>query len=96
MAQSVQANLQQAIANYSQILVLVTQVVNSPSQAAVDAVVAAANTAGILGPKPTYSLDGESYDWTGYQNFIVSQLRELMRAAQRAGGPFSVVSRVRS
>lgn len=96
MAQSVQANLQQALFNLSQLLVLVTQVIASPTQAAVDAVVAAANTAGVLAPKPTYSLDGESYDWAGYQTMLIGQQRELMRAIQLAGGPFTVVSRARS
>ena len=90
---SYQSRLIRARDNYALILVLCTEVIANPTKAGIDAVVDAATTTGIVRPKPTYSLDGESYDWTGYQQFIVSQLEALDKAIVRAGGPYEVNTR---
>lgn len=79
-----------AVDNYTRLLLLVTQVIASPTQANVDAVVAAADGSGIIRPKPTYSADGESWDWTGYQNMLIGQFQTLLQTEQRIGGPFEV------
>jgi hypothetical protein len=89
-------NLTQAYQNYTQILVLVTQVVANPTQANIDAAVAETDRLGVVGPKPTYSADGENYDWTGYQQFVLNQMETLERAIQRAGGPFMIPTRWRT
>lgn len=43
-------------------------------------------------PKTTYSVNGESYDWIGYQQFLIDKMKELEMMIQRAGGPFEVRS----
>lgn len=30
-------------------------------------------------PKPTYSVEGRSYSWTEYQQFLIEKLRELKK-----------------
>lgn len=46
-------------------------------------------------PKPTYSIDGESYSWESYQSMLAQQLASLNQliAAQE---PFLIRSRGRS
>lgn len=43
-------------------------------------------------PKPSYSIDGQSVSWGEHFNNLMSQLKELESAVQRAGGPFEVRS----
>jgi hypothetical protein len=86
-------NLTLAYQNYTQILVLVTAVVQNPTQANVDTLVAETDRLGVLRPKPTYSVDGESWDWTGYQQFILDKMLELRRQMQLAGGAFMIPTR---
>lgn len=47
-------------------------------------------------PKPTYSLDGESYDHAGYLDMLFRNLENLQKAIQRAGAPFAKTMRGRS
>lgn len=79
------------------LLLLVTTVVASPTQQSVDALVAAINagtSTSPLIPKPTYSLDGESYDWAGYANMLAGLLRTLDEAVQRAR-PYFLLTKMR-
>jgi hypothetical protein len=39
-------------------------------------------------PKPSYTLDGETYNWSEYYQILTDQLIILDRAIQREGGPF--------
>jgi hypothetical protein len=88
------AALQQALDNYDRILVLVTQAQAAGStQASVDAVVAAATGAGVLAPKPTYTVDGETWNWMEYQDFILRSRLALEQSLQRAQGPYLIRSR---
>lgn len=85
-----------ALNNYSQLLILVTQIVvagGKATPAQVDAVVSGAAVGGILTPKTTMSQDGESYDWVGYQRFLTDMMRELPKTIQLVSGPFVVRSR---
>ena len=41
-------------------------------------------------PKPSYVLDGETYNWMEYQQFIIDKMLLLEEAIQRAGGPFEL------
>jgi hypothetical protein len=51
----------------------------------------AANLAAITAsPKPTYSLDGETYDWNQYFQLLTQQMLTLEEAIQRAAGPFEI------
>lgn len=90
-------NLARAYENYSRILVMVTEVVakgGNPTQAQVDAVVALANRSGLVRPKLTYTEDGTTFNWTEYQQFILTQALPQVRVeAQLAQGPFEVRSR---
>ena len=45
-------------------------------------------------PKPTYSVDGESYSWESYQAFLINSMEALEKALQRAdsGGAWEVRS----
>lgn len=97
---SVLQNLQASYEAYSQILLLVTTVIASPTQANIDAAVRATmlgtDRAQVLQPKPTYSLDGENYDWAGYQATVLAQLQGLKALMQREGGPYLIRSRWRA
>lgn len=86
-------NLTTAYTNYSLILVALTQVIANPSQANIEAVVLAATNAGVVTPKPTYSVDGKNYDWVGYQKFIIDSMDTLRQRIQDEGGPFQLVTR---
>ncbi len=44
-------------------------------------------------PKPSYSVDGESYSWNEYFGMLTDRLELLERAIQRLDGPWEVVSR---
>ena len=44
-------------------------------------------------PKTTYSLDGVSYDWIGYQTMLIDKMDALRLQIQREDGPFMVFSR---
>lgn len=56
----------------------------------------AANLAAMTAsPKPTYSVDGESYSWSELFSTYTQQLEALEKAIQRASGPFVVRSRAR-
>lgn len=48
------------------------------------------------GPKPSYSLDGESYSWTEWREAQVRAMDSLKKLIQLEGGPFIVQSRMRA
>lgn len=92
--------LQIAYDNYCRLLVIVTQQVVNPTQANIDAIGAAYQTAvgtgsevGLVTPKENYSLDGVSYDWVGLQSFIVDQLKVLKYMLIAEQGTFILRSR---
>jgi hypothetical protein len=85
--------LVQARRNYARLLVLVTEAVANPTQANVDAITTALATTGKLTAKPTYSMDGKSYDWAGYQRMLLDQIAALDEAIVRSEGPWEIVSR---
>ena len=84
------AALERAYENYALILVQCTQVIAAPNRDNINALVAAADGAGIPRPKPTYSSDGESWDWTGYQSMILDKLEQLQKLIVMASGPYEV------
>lgn len=45
------------------------------------------------GPKTTYSIDGKSVDWLGYQRFIIESMKTLKQEIISAQGPFEIRSR---
>lgn len=48
------------------------------------------------GPKPSYSIDGESVDWPGWFAAMSDRLDSLNEQIKRARAPFMVVSRGRA
>lgn len=87
--------LQRVYDNYARIWLMVTETIANPTQANIDALTSAAEGAGVVRPKPTYSLDSESYDWTGYQAQIGKIMADVRTQMIRAAGPFEVRSQVR-
>jgi hypothetical protein len=85
--------LNQAYQNYARILVLVTQAVANPTGANIDAVTQAAETSGIVTPKPSYTKDGQNILWMEYQQFILTSMVDLEKAIQRATGPIQISTR---
>ena len=75
------------------LLVLVHLVISNPTEAGVDAIVAAAATTNTLVPKPSYSLDGESYQWESYRRSLEDSVERLQKLAVILQGPFEVRSR---
>lgn len=84
--------MQRAYSNYARILVSLTQVIAAPNRDNIDALIASADGAGIMRPKPTYSLDGESYDWTGYQTAILANMKALKELMALESGPYNIVT----
>jgi hypothetical protein len=82
--------------NIAQLLVLVTlAAAKNPTQQAIDAAVTAINTgtySGPLVPKPTYTLDGESYDWGAYLSQLTTALEKINDLIQRESLPWRVRS----
>lgn len=88
--------LNQAYTNWTLALVSLDQVIANPTQANIDAAVSSlgmipGNFA--LNFRPTQTVDGESYDWTGMRSQLVRDLETLEKAIQRASGPFDIRSR---
>ncbi len=46
----------------------------------------------INGPKPSYSLDGESYDWPGWIRATQEAIDKFDALIQREDGAFEVIS----
>ena len=44
------------------------------------------------GPRPSYSLDGESYDWPGWLSAMVEKIEKLNALIQVEDGAFEVRS----
>jgi hypothetical protein len=44
-------------------------------------------------PKPTYTIDGETWNWTEYRQMLMDRLATLKRAIQDEGGPYIVMSK---
>lgn len=62
---------------------------------------AIANYAAILAdvsanPKPTYTAAGRTFDWVGYQEFLLDAMERLQAAKQNIGGPFIVRAQARA
>lgn len=47
------------------------------------------------GPKPDYSLDGESYTWTGWRTAVLEKIKALNVLIQNEAGPYVIRSRAR-
>lgn len=95
---SVLNNLKAAKQNITQLLVVVTLAANKPTPANIDAAVTAINNGtytGPLVPKPTYSLDGESYNWGEYLQTLMDALEKIDQAIMRNSLPWIVRSRAR-
>ena len=85
--------LQRALDNYGRIWLRLTEVIANPTQANVDALVGQAEATGVVVPQVTQSVDGESYDWTGYQQALGKIMADLRQQIIWAQGPFEVRSR---
>lgn len=48
------------------------------------------------GPKPSYSIDGETVNWDTWRDSMHAKIESLTKQIQAAGGPFSVRSRGRA
>lgn len=43
-------------------------------------------------PKPSYSIDGQSFDWNGYRAAIMKQIADLNALLAAAEGSYEVIS----
>ena len=43
-------------------------------------------------PKPSYSVEGQSFSWTEYQSMLFKQLESANTAIAAAEGPFEIMS----
>lgn len=94
MAATTAEALQRAYDNYARILVLCTQAVANPQdRQTIDAAITSADAAGLPRPKITYSVDGENYAWTEYQQFVISQMQALKTLIQMERGPYELRTR---
>lgn len=84
--------LQRVYDNYCRIFVMVTEVIANPTQANIDLLTSAAEGASVIQPKINYSLDGETYDWLGYQQALGEIMANVRKQMVFAAGPFWVQS----
>lgn len=85
--------LQQALTNVALLLAGLTSDFtnqNTPNLANLTSLATACGCTAV--PMPNYQLDGEQWNWTDYQTFLVEKNATLRQALQRSFGPFSVVS----
>ena len=94
------AALQQVQDNLVRLLLMVTMQVTNPTQAGIDAinaayaVASAAGTAvGVVIAKPSYSLDGESYQWDAYRQGLEKSIEAVQHLIVLLGGNYIVRSR---
>lgn len=87
MAASNVERLQRGLDNCTRLYLMVQEVMASPTQSAIDAVVEAAADATLV-PKPRYDLDGESYDWPAYAESLLKQADDLQKLIVKLGGNF--------
>ena len=88
--------LQRAYDNYARLWLMCTEIIASgSSQTAIDALTSAAEGSGIPAPKINSSVDGDSYDWVGYQSMLGKIMTDLRQQMIMAAGPFAVVTRAR-
>ncbi len=99
MSPNLEAYARQYLDNLWRLLLLVQQQIASPTQAGIDAINAAYETSkgagqpGLLVPRPTYSLDGESYQWDAYRVSLEKSIRTAQQNLVLMGGNFIVRSR---
>lgn len=97
MSAANQAAISQIIADTYRLLVLVNQVIANPTQANIDAAVAAGATGNqTLKLKPNYSEQGVSVQWNEFRTQLIASLKELYVLQQFEEGPFEVRSRGRA
>lgn len=83
---------------YCQLLPCVSLAAANPTQATIDAALAAVETAsysGQLALKPSTSMDGEQYDWVGYAQDLRKGIAELNDLIRMEGFPWIARSRAR-
>ncbi len=78
--------------NVADIMLLVTQVIATPDRASLDALYAAVDAAGVLIPRPTYSVDGQSYQWESYLATL-DKLQETLSKRIQALQPYQLKNR---
>lgn len=86
--------LQRAYDNYCRIWLMLTEKIAAGTlQRDIDLLTSAAESAGVPRPKVTYSENGRSVDWTGYQSQladIMAKLRVEIKASDPAGNLFEL------
>jgi len=87
------AAIGRVIDNLCRIMVMVTEQIANPTQANIDAIVAAASAANIVTPRLDYSVDGESYNWSSYLQTLGSLLEQLRKVEALLSSPFEIRSR---
>ena len=99
MANTVLDNLNAAKELYSSLLISVGLAMQNPTQANIAAAVADINAGSYTGtflPKLNYSLDGESYQWQSYFQWLTDALAKINALIQAESMPFVVTSRARA
>lgn len=89
------AALERARENCARLVLLVQEAMASPDQATIDSIVATA-TSNNLVPKPTYSLDGESYNWESYMESLLRQMDKMTDLINKLSAPWEIRSRGRA
>ena len=87
------ADIEMAIKDTRRLLVMVHQVISNPTQANIDAIVAAAGTSATLTLRPNYTEAGVSFSWESYRKSLIDSLPDLYRLMNIIAGPFEVRSR---
>ncbi len=76
-------------ANCSRLYLMVQEVLASSSQAAIDLIVSTAADSNLV-PKPTSSLDGQSYQWDAYSVSLLNQIDRLTDLINKLSAPWEI------
>lgn len=88
--------LQRAYDNYCRIQLMLTEAISgTATQQQIDTLLSTAEGLGIPRAKITYSLDGETYNWTEFQTQLGTIMANLRKQMIFSAGPFEIRSRAR-
>ena len=79
--------------NCLRLRILLNEVIGNPTQANIDTVISAAATTSKMKQRLTHSLDGESYDWTGFRKSLLEEIKMLREMQTLFAGPYEIRSR---
>lgn len=87
------AGIERSLDNHIRLLILLDEVIADPKQSTIDSLINAASTDSKLATMLDHSLDGESYNFTGYREALLRSIEQLRKLQTMFQGPYEIRSR---